>query len=191
MQDVTPFATHVDFQTGVLEPSAAVVRRTLKDVGGIFSDAEAVDRIMSQEGDRLIYEVHVVAVPEEAGHLPYCSTVIHPGRVGDEFHMTKGHFHERRQRAEVYLGIAGQGILLLQSEDGRVEMIEMRPGTAAYVPPGWAHRTANTGEAPFTFFAVYPGDAGHDYRTIELAGFARILVLRNGHPVLIERPQRA
>jgi glucose-6-phosphate isomerase len=29
----------------------------------------------------------------------------------------------------------------------------------------------NTGEEPFIFFAVYPGQAGHDYGTIEKTGF--------------------
>jgi glucose-6-phosphate isomerase len=31
----------------------------------------------------------------------------------------------------------------------------------------------NTGEDPFVFFAVYPGQAGHDYGTIEQTGFPR------------------
>ena len=47
----------------------------------------------------------------------------------------------------------------------------MRPGTVAYVAPCWAHRTVNTGSEPFVFLAVYHGDAGHDYGTIETEGF--------------------
>ncbi len=30
-------------------------------------------------------------------------------------------------------------------------------------PPGWAHRSVNTGDEPYAFLAVYPGGAGHDY----------------------------
>jgi glucose-6-phosphate isomerase len=57
----------------------------------------------------------------------------------------------------------------------------MGPGTVAYVPPNWAHRTVNTGEEPFVFFAVYPGQAGHDYGTIEKTGFPqRVLRMPEG-----------
>jgi glucose-6-phosphate isomerase len=189
MAATEPFACEVEFQTGVLRPNQQVLRRALRDIGAIFADQEAVQQILSAEGDRLVYEVYVADVPEEDGHLPYCTTVIYPGRVGDEYHMTKGHYHMKRERAEVYLGLSGEGCLLLQNEAGEVRVVEMKPGTAAYVPPGWAHRTANTGDVPFVFFAVYPGDAGHDYGTIETTGFAKILVAQNGQPVLKDNPR--
>lgn len=189
MPEVEPFACKVETHTGLLRPSLRVIQRSLREIGAIFADRDAVQRILSTEGDQLIYEVYVADIPEVNGHLPYSTTVIYPGRVGDEYHMTKGHYHERRNRAEVYLGLSGEGCLLLQREDGTVRIVEMKAGVAAYVPPGWAHRTANTGEAPFVFFAVYPGDAGHDYRTIETAGFARILIAQDGHPVLEDNPR--
>ncbi len=183
-----PFACEVEPQTGILRPSQQVIRRTLRNIGGIFLDQEAVQQILSTEGDRLIYEVYAADVPESEGHLPYSTTVIYPGRVGDEYHMTKGHYHMKRNRAEVYLGLSGEGCLILQNEAGEVRAVAMRAGVAAYVPPGWAHRTANTGDVPFVFFAVYPGDAGHDYGTIEIEGFAKALVARNGRPVLMKNP---
>jgi glucose-6-phosphate isomerase len=184
-----PFACEVDTHTGFLRPSQQVVRRMLREIGSIFANQEAVQHVLSTEGDRLVYEVYVAEVPERAGHLPYCTTVIYPGRVGDEYHMTKGHYHRKRDRAELYLGLSGEGYLLLQNEAGDVRLVEMKPGIVAYVPPGWAHRTANTGEAPFVFFAVYPGDAGHDYGTIEAIGFAKILVAQDGQPVLKDNPR--
>ncbi len=147
-------------------------------------------RILEREGDRLIYEVYVAEVPKEEGHLPHCTTIIYPGRVGEEFHMTKGHFHKRRDRAETYLGLAGQGHLLMQTDDGRVSSLSMRRGTVAYVPPFWAHRTVNTGDEPFIFYAVWSGDAGHDYGAIERTGFAKLLVARNGRPTLVGNPNR-
>jgi glucose-6-phosphate isomerase len=39
----------------------------------------------------------------------------------------------------------------------------MEPGTIGYIPPGWAHRSVNTGSEAYSFLAVYPGGAGHDY----------------------------
>lgn len=184
-----PFACEIETRTGALHPCEQVLRRTLRDIGAIFADQEAVQRILSTEGDRLVYEVYVAEVPERRGHLPYCTTIIYPGQVGDEYHMTKGHYHKKRDRAEVYLGLSGEGYLLLQNEAGDVRVVEMKEGIVAYVPPGWAHRTANTGDVPFVFFAVYPGDAGHDYGTIEAVGFAKILVAQAGQPVLKDNPR--
>ena len=65
----------------------------------------------------------------------------------------------------------------------------MGPGVVAYVPPHWAHRTVNTGSEPFVFLAIYPGDAGHDYGTIETEGFPQRVVERDGQPAVVEASQ--
>jgi glucose-6-phosphate isomerase len=183
-----PFGTLLNMQTGTLQPVGRIIRRNLSDMRQMYADAEAASRILEQEGDRLIYEVHAVNLPEDEGMLLYSTTIIHPGRVGDEYHMTKGHFHEKRDRAELYLGLAGEGYLVLQTDRGEVRRVFMQNGTIAYVPPMWAHRTVNVGAGPFSFLAVWPGDAGHDYGTIENAGFAKLLVDRDGQPVLVDNP---
>jgi len=67
--------------------------------------------------------------------------------------------------------------------------VPMQAGTIAYVPPYWAHRTVNTGNQPFIFFAAWPGDSGHDYGTIEDRGFAKIVVERGGRPALVDNPK--
>ena len=56
-----------------------------------------------------------------------------------------------------------------------------------YVPPGWAHRSVNTGsgEDLVTFF-VYPGHAGHDYGSIESQGFRKLVVERDGAPCIVD-----
>jgi glucose-6-phosphate isomerase len=36
---------------------------------------------------------------------------------------------------------------------------------------------------------VYPGDAGHDYGSIETSGFKHLLVERKGKPEVIENPR--
>jgi len=189
MKLMEPFKTELDLQTGVLEPVGHTSQRHLSDMRHMYADMDAVDEILAQEGDRLIYEVRAVDLPEEEGQVLHSTTIIYPGRVGEEFHMTKGHFHEKRHCAEVYLGLAGQGYLLLQAEDGRVRSVPMRSGTMAYVPPMWAHRTVNIGDGPFIFLAVWPGDAGHDYGTIEQTGFAELVVDREGHVTCVDNPK--
>lgn len=182
-QDLTvePFSLVVD-DDGELKPSTSQVTRHLSDMADMYRDAEAA-RALSGD-DPCIYEVFQYDVPEFAGELVVCTTLLHAGRVGDEFFMTKGHFHEQRDRAEVYFGLKGRGRLVL-AKDGEARTIAMEPGTVAYVPPHWAHRTANTGEEPFVFLAVYPGDAGHDYGTIESDGFPQSVVDRDGEVAVV------
>ena len=100
--------------------------------------------------------------------------------------MTKGHFHARREQGEVYFGLSGQGMLLLQTEDGQTSEQPMRAGTAAYVPPYWAHRTVNIGDDDFVFFSVWTAEAGHDYATIERDGFRKLVVLRDGAAAVVD-----
>ena len=186
MNQIQPFGLQSNFGNGIIAGALRTQRR-LSDMRRLYTDVAAVEQILEREGDRLIYEVYTAELPEDEGQVLYCTTVIQPGRVGEEYHMTKGHYHRKRDRAEVYLGLSGEGVLLLQREDGTVSSVSMQSGTAAYVPPYWAHRTINTGTIPFSFFAAWPGDAGHDYGTIERDGFAKLVVDRGGQPTLIAR----
>ena len=184
-----PFKTDLGLTTGIIEQVADKrIIRKLSDMQGMYADTEATDKILAEEGDRLIYAVYPVDLPEEEGQVLHSTTVIYPGRIGNEYHMTKGHFHVNRNRAEIYLGLAGEGYLLLMTDQGEVTSVPMTAGTIAYVPPYWAHRTVNTGGQPFIFFAAWPGDSGHDYGTIEDIGFAKILVERDGQPALVDNP---
>lgn len=182
MSHSPPFAAVVE-PSGRLAPATSTIERRLSHMRGFFADAQAEEALAAE--DPIVYEVFQYDVPETLGELFTCTTVLHPGRVGDEFFMTKGHYHSVRDRAEVYYGLAGRGRLLLQTEDGGFESTEMEPGTVAYVPPCWGHRTVNTGDQDFVFLAVYPGDAGHDYGSIETTGFAQRLVDRDGTPTLV------
>lgn len=102
--------------------------------------------------------------------------------------MTRGHFH-LKPAAEFYYGIRGRGMLLIQSEDGRAEYVELRPGVIGYVPPGWGHRTINTGRGKFVFFFAYPSDAGHDYGIVKEKGFAKIVIEEKGKPKVVDNPK--
>jgi aldehyde:ferredoxin oxidoreductase len=183
-----PFAAQLQFQNGLIEPYGEKTVRRLSDMRGMYLDIAATEELIKQ-GDPLLYEVYEVDVPHEEGQLIYCTSIIYPGKVGDEYYMTKGHFHSKESTAEMYLGLQGRGYLLMQTHDGQTSAIEMRPGTIAYIPPFWAHRTVNTGDEPFIFFGVYPGDAGHNYGTIEEEGFAKLVVEKNGKPAIVDNPR--
>ena len=189
MNLMQPFVTQVDFQSGVFSPRRGIYQRRLSDMAGMYADSQAVERILASEGDRLIYDVHTVELPADEGQIPHCTTRILPGHVGGELHMTKGHFHARREQGEVYFGLSGRGLLLLQTADGHTSELEMSAGSSAYVPPYWAHRTVNIGAADFVFFSVWEARAGHDYGTIERDGFRKLVMLRDGQAQLIDNPK--
>ncbi len=179
---------NLDIQSGKLIPHDRTNIRKLSDMKGMFLDAEAEKQIL-EKGDPLIYSFSEKVLPEENGHLQLATTIIYPGKIGDEYFMTKGHYHRRPDTSEAYMGMDGEGYLLTQTAEGDFEPIPIRPGVVAYIPPYWGHRMANTGSTPFVFFAVYPGDAGHNYGDIERTGFVKVLVEKNGKPTLIDNPK--
>jgi glucose-6-phosphate isomerase len=178
-----PFTTLLDLELGTLDPEREVVERRLTDLRGVYQEEPA------GAGDPVVYRVSAVPAPATGANLLCSTTVLKPGVVGREYHMTKGHFHELRDRAEVYLGLAGEGLLVMATGDGRHAVEPIRRGTVSYVPGGWAHRSVNVGGEPLVFLAVYVGDAGHDYATVERQGFP-VLVLAGEHgPEIVANPR--
>jgi glucose-6-phosphate isomerase len=104
--------------------------------------------------------------------------------------MTKGHFHAVLETAEIYYCLRGEGVMVMETPEGDWAVEDLRPGTELYVPPRWAHRSVNTGSAgPLVTFFIYPGDAGHDYGTIERQGFRKLVVERAGRPEVVDNPR--
>jgi glucose-6-phosphate isomerase len=185
-----PFGVDFDLATGEMLRPRRTVSRPASAMRGHYADAEALERLIRKRGDPLHYEVFETPVPETAGHLMYCISKIQPGRVGDEYFMTKGHYHAAAGTAEVYLGLRGRGIVLMKTPDGRCVAEKIARGRMVYVPPFWAHRTANTGREPLLFFCVYPADAGHNYGDIETEGFPKRVVCRGGRVRIVPARRR-
>jgi glucose-6-phosphate isomerase len=188
MQYLTPFTKLIDFRTGVIPDAYTVMKRHLSDMRGLYADAAAEAALA--ESNPLIYEVHEATdIPEEDGQLRYSTTIIYPGKVGDEFYMTKGHYHARAETAELYIGLAGVGYLILQTPEGEVNLQKMTPGAASYVPPYWGHRTINIGRENFVFMACYNSNAGYNYGAIAESGFGQLVVERDGQVVAVPNPK--
>jgi len=162
------------------------ISRRIKDLGSIFTDKAAHATL---NADQLVYNVEsFFPVPQKTeGGLFYGITFIKPGTVGNEYFMTKGHFHSIRNRAEIYITIEGEGMLILMDENRNTWAEKMTPGSVHYINAHIAHRTANTGDTDLVFGAVWPADAGHDYDTIDEQGFSKILIKQNGVPTLVDR----
>lgn len=164
-----------------------VVERRLSQLEGCFED-EAAYRAALGAGDPLVYKVTAIEPANGSGDLHYGLGILHPGKVGREYYLTKGHLHSTREAAEVYIGLSGQGMMLLEDEQSGESRLEpLGTGKVVYVPGHTAHRTMNTGSEPLTYFGVYPANAGHDYGAIAERNFHKILVDRNGAPQLVDR----
>ena len=180
-------ATTVNWATGMVSgPGVQTSAKTLGQIRGIFHDQEAASQLPAGQE---LYRVQVFAPVAEGteGGLYWGNTTLQPGKVGDEYYMTKGHLHHIRNRAEYYATFQGEGALLLMGDDGLTRCETMRPGSLHYIPGNTAHRVANTGAMLLVFAACWPTDAGHDYETIERDGFSARLLDREGRPVLVPR----
>ncbi len=163
-------------------------KRYLSQMKTMYNDSATAES-MAANGDPMVYEFYELGAPEHAGDLAFGTSIVYPGTVGDEYFMTKGHFHSILETAEVYYTLSGRGIMLTESPEGDVVAHDLTPGCAVYVPQRYAHRSINTGDAPLVTFFVFRGDAGHDYGTIEAKGFRKLAVKRDGEPVLVDNPK--
>ncbi|MGH7595159.1 MAG: glucose-6-phosphate isomerase family protein [bacterium] len=188
MKRIDQLLSRFDPDNGAIDGVPAVTRR-LSDLRHCFADERAYEDAL-QQGNPIIYTVASVEPAVGDGQLHYGIGQIMPGRVGDEYYLTKGHLHEWRPAAEFYIGLRGEGMMLLEDiNSGESRMLDLVSNSAVYVPGFTAHRTVNVGAVPLVYLGVYPAAAGHDYSTIAEKNFRKVIVARNDRPVLIEREQ--
>ena len=184
------FSAYFDKETG-LSPEVETGKRYLSQMQGMFLDTQAQDDLL-KDGDKLVYEFHSMPAPEHAGDLAFGCSIVYPGKVGQEYYMTKGHFHTILDTGEVYYCLSGHGYMMMESPEGDWEAIELTPGKACYVPKRYAHRSVCVGkpsDGPLVTFFAFRADAGHDYGTIETKGFRKLLVEQDGRPTIIDNPK--
>ena len=177
-----------DLITGLSSGAVTPLQRRASDLNGIYADSKALNTLIADD-DPLVYEFYDLGIQERSGDLAYGTSMVFPGKVGNEFFMTKGHFHTILDTAEVYYCLSGYGLMLMESPEGDVEYQEMTPGSAVYVPGRYAHRSVNLSDTEklVTFF-VFRADAGHDYGTIEKKGFRKLVVSGDSGYRIVDNP---
>lgn len=178
-----PFLAHIDLAEGAMTDFTAHTERKASSMRGHYQDAAALERVIA-EGDPLHYEVFEKPVPETYGHLMFCISKLQPGLVGNEYFMTKGHYHRVIQTGEIYLCLRGKGFMLMKTKDGGFSAAPMERGAMVYAPPYWAHRSVNIGAEPLISFCVYNAEAGHNYGDIETEGFVKRVFSDQGRAVI-------
>ena len=124
------------------------IERKLSALRGQFADEASYDRMLASE-DSLIYEVYEIKRPEVEGELIMGVSIVHPGMVGREFFMTKGHFHTVLETAEIYYCLRGEGFMVMETPEGQaaVELETLAASAKATSPDGYPF-AIGTGEVP-------------------------------------------
>ena len=78
-------------------------------------------------------------------------------------------------------------MLLEEENSGESRLVPLGAHQAVYVPGHTAHRTINIGAEPLVYLGVYPARAGHDYGVIAKRNFRKVVIEREGQPVLLDR----
>lgn len=188
MEDLKSLLVHFSLRDG-LSRDAEPIRRRLSAMPGMYADSEAQAAMVGAD-DPLVYEFYDMGLPEEDTQIAFGTSIVYPGKVGNEYFMTKGHFHTVLDTAEVYFCLRGHGYMLMENPEGDWEARELKPGDAVYVPGRYAHRSINVSpDEPLITFFSFRGDAGHEYGTIETRGFRKLIFEEKGEAVIVDNPK--
>jgi len=113
-------------------------------------------------------------------------TVLTPGKNGDEYNKTYGHFHNF-QGIEIYHIVYGQGVMLLQRNDEEgeakeIKVMGVRKGMTVEIPSGYGHCLVNVGKTYLVGIDNSPQTPkSHNYNPVkEKHGLAYYVVDKKG-----------
>lgn len=183
----TPTSHVIARSSGALSRAPGSYEKRLADLDGIYANSDAFRSVAQTDGERVVYRVEDARPEVAEGGLIFGTTYMEPGRIDNEFFVTRGHLHARADRPETYRGESGEGVLLLESPEGETRTLEIAAEVLVYVPPFWVHRSVNTGSDPLVMSFCYPADAGQNYDIIDRANgmAARIVAAPHGGWTLV------
>jgi glucose-6-phosphate isomerase, archaeal len=167
-------------QTGELAGASRRYQKRIRDLERLYLDRTAFESIAVSRGDEIAYEVYEYRPNENPGDLIFGTSILYPGKVGDEYFMTRGHIHAKSDRPEIYHCQIGTGVMLMETPPGDTRAVAMQPQTVVYVPPHWIHRSVNIGPGVLVTLFCYPADAGQDYDIIARAQGMKVRIVDDG-----------
>lgn len=165
---------------GLLKGGNGHYKKTYDNLVGLYADSSAFQDMLAERAGQVAYEVTSYTPGDKVSDLIMGVTRMEPGKVGDEYFLTRGHIHANGDRPEIYYGQSGTGVMQLESPEGEVRLVEIRPQGICYVPPFWIHRSVNTGAEDLVMVFAYPSDSGQDYGIIERSGGMRVRIVDDG-----------
>lgn len=161
-----PTVCDVDVDAGALRRATGSYKKHFGDLAGLYGDTSAFEAMAPEWAERVVYEVTEFRPSHQPGDIVFGITRMLPGKVGAEFFLTRGHIHKKPDRPEIYYGQKGCGLIVMESPEGEVRIVEVSPLACCYVPPFWIHRSINTGGEELVMLFCYPADSGQDYDII-------------------------
>ena len=190
MKLAEPMRCCIDVKAGLLSGKSGRYEKRLSDLAGLYADTVAFDTLL-HGGDPIVYSVEDLRPSTASGDMIFGVTRMIPGRVGEEYFLTRGHIHAAANRPEIYYGESGTGLMLLESPRGETRIVEIGARVVCYVPPYWIHRSINVGADDLVMTFVYPADSGQDYDIIARAGgmAQRVLCTADGGWQAVANPK--
>jgi len=183
-----PVALRVDADRGLLAGDTERYEKHLADLAGLYRSSADFEAALAADDGEPVYWVDSSTPDTGRGALTIGLSVLRPGLIGDEFAMTRGHLHAQPEFAELYHGVSGSGVMLLDSVEGESRALPIGPGITVHVPGGWVHRSVNVGDDLLVTLFAYATEAGQDYGIIERAGGMSTLVVADGEGGWTTRP---
>lgn len=131
-KSIKPFTFNIDLDNSRIIDADNHIERNLSDMKGQYIN-EAAYKEMTAKEDTLLYEVYEKLVPEKEGELIQGLSIVHSGKVGKEYFMTKGHFHSILDTAELYLCLKGKGMMVMETPEGNWA-VETYPSKSSLCP---------------------------------------------------------
>jgi len=190
LKNLDPFSLDLDFESGKLSSYDKKAEIRLSDLAPYVYNTKVVEERLARKENPVIYSYQDCVQPSVIGEMNFGITVIFPGKIGDEYNFTRGHYHTNMEPGEIYIGIQGEGLLLAQKRNGSCRSERIERGRVVYAPGDWnGHRTVNTGKDKLIFLTIEQAASGHDYETVKRNGLAKLVVEEDGKPKLIDNPK--
>jgi hypothetical protein len=69
------------------------------------------------------------------GDIFFGTTIIYPGKVGSEYHLTRGRYHSKRDHAETYQALSGSGFVFSNRKTAPPVTLHLRPARSPIFRP--------------------------------------------------------
>ena len=178
MQRIDPILADLKIITGNFPQATGHYSKTFNELEGMYENEQEFHIMLPKWRNRVVYEVWEHRSSKNKGDLVFGTSVMKPGRVGDEFFLTRGHQHQKSYCAETYFCLSGKGVILMESPDGDIKALKLEKSQLVYVPPLWLHRSVNIGDSELVTLFTYNSDAGQNYEILKKSGGMRKRVVQ-------------
>ena len=182
MKIIEPNALHNIYDDVIRGADVKYYKKQFSEVENLYKNGKGI------EATTTVYTVYSYeqGAADQIGNLYWGLTILEPIYINQECNMTRGHFHQDKNCAEFYFGIAGDGLLLLMDEQGTTWAEKVFQGSLHHIDGKFAHRLVNTGDTQLKVGACWPTTAGHDYEAIETCEFG-YRILKNDQEIIFEK----